>query len=78
LSAYSDFEDELVALVLGLKGVENWRKLFGVELDYPLYQLLLSLSVLMRPKASLSSFEFRGGEAEPREKVFSYHLRRHQ
>lgn len=49
--AYSDLENELVALVLGGKGVENWRKLLSVELDYPLYQLLFFLSISVRPIA---------------------------
>jgi len=31
---YRDLEDELLAIVGGLKGVENGRELLGVELDY--------------------------------------------
>lgn len=33
LSTYRDLEDELLAIVLGLKGVENGRELVGIELD---------------------------------------------
>lgn len=29
--AYGDFEDELVAAIVGLESVENWGKLFGIE-----------------------------------------------
>lgn len=32
-STYRDLEDELLAIVLGLKGVENGRELVGIELD---------------------------------------------
>jgi hypothetical protein len=31
---YRDFEDELLLAIHGLEGIENWRKLVGVELDY--------------------------------------------
>jgi len=31
--AYRDLKHELLAIVLGLKGVENGRELLGVELD---------------------------------------------
>lgn len=31
--AYRDLEHELLAIVVGLKGVENGRELVGVELD---------------------------------------------
>ena len=68
--AYGDFENQLVALVLGLEGVENWRKRFGVELDYPLHQLLFSLSIFMRPKASLSSSQFEAAKLCGGENVF--------
>jgi hypothetical protein len=31
---YGDFEDELVAIVVGLEGVQNGRQLDSVEFDY--------------------------------------------
>jgi len=31
--AYRDFQDELVAAIVCLEGVENGRKLLGIELD---------------------------------------------
>jgi hypothetical protein len=34
LLPYRDLKDELLATVIGLKGVENGRKLIGIELDY--------------------------------------------
>jgi hypothetical protein len=32
-STYSDFEDELLATVVGLEGVKNGWELVGIELD---------------------------------------------
>ena len=33
ISTYSDLEDELLAVVLGLQGVQNGRDLLSVKLD---------------------------------------------
>jgi len=33
MNAYCDLENKLLAIVLGLKGVENGGKAVGVELD---------------------------------------------
>jgi len=37
--AYRDLKDELLAIVVGLKGVENGRELVGIELDCRRHQL---------------------------------------
>ena len=70
MCAYRDFENQLVSLVLGGKGVENWRKRVGVELDYPWYQLLLFLSISVRPIASSSSSEIVAAKLGVREGIF--------
>lgn len=46
--AYRDLEHKLLAIVVCLKGVENGRELFGIELDCRLRQLATNRSRQMR------------------------------
>ena len=34
MSTYRDLENELLTTVIGLEGIENRRKLVGIEFDY--------------------------------------------